>query len=111
MSFKLETTQSMKNAVRPGDIIRDYRKRHGYTLESLAKEIKCPVSTLQGYESGSRKYPLNYIASIGKTLKIPLKSFLEACVDRVLKENGIAYTVTLHEIVKKPLHEEETEII
>ena len=81
-----------------GEIIRNYRKRKGLSLENLAKQMDITKLSIQKYEVGKRTIPFNTLLDFFRILEIPLnelekffkkeeKSEIREILSNLFKEN------------------------
>ena len=81
-----------------GEIIRNYRKRKGLSLENLAKQMDITKLSIQKYEVGKRTIPFNTLLDFFRILEIPLnelekffkkeeKSEIREILSALFKEN------------------------
>lgn len=53
-----------------GKRLSDIRQANSFSQKQLAEKLNIPQSTYAGYETGSRKIPLDLIVELSKILKI-----------------------------------------
>ena len=78
-----ENNKELNNKIL-GEIIRNYRKRKGLSLENLAKQMDITKLSIQKYEVGKRTIPFNTLLDFFRILEIPLNE-LEKFFKRALK--------------------------
>ena len=66
-----ENNKELNNKIL-GEIIRNYRKRKGLSLENLAKQMDITKLSIQKYEVGKRTIPFNTLLDFFRILEIPL---------------------------------------
>ena len=92
-----ENNKELNNKIL-GEIIRDYRKRKGLSLENLAKQMDITKLSIQKYEVGKRTIPFNTLLDFFRILEIPLnelekffkkeeKSEIREILSNLFKEN------------------------
>ena len=92
-----ENNKELNNKIL-GEIIRNYRKRKGLSLENLAKQMDITKLSIQKYEVGKRTIPLNTLLDFFRILEIPLnelekffkkeeKSEIREILSNLFKEN------------------------
>ena len=92
-----ENNKELNNKIL-GEIIRNYRKRKGLSLENLAKQMDITKLSIQKYEVGKRTIPFNTLLDFFRILEIPLnelekffkkeeKSEIRAILSNLFKEN------------------------
>lgn len=92
-----ENNKELNNKIL-GEIIRDYRKRKGLSLENLAKQMDITKLSIQKYEVGKRTIPFNTLLDFFRILEIPLnelekffkkeeKSEIREILSSLFKEN------------------------
>lgn len=70
-----------------GNNLRKFRLAHGYTLDTLARQIHKSRSTLSKYEKGLISIDVNTIAEIADIFRIPAAEILAfPCEDEILPE-------------------------
>ena len=92
-----ENNKELNNKIL-GEIIRNYRKRKGLSLENLAKQMDITKLSIQKYEVGKRTIPFNTLLDFFRILEIPLnelekffkkeeKSEIREILSNLFKEN------------------------
>ena len=92
-----ENSKELNNKIL-GEIIRNYRKRKGLSLENLAKQMDITKLSIQKYEVGKRTIPFNTLLDFFRILEIPLnelekffkkeeKSEIREILSNLFKEN------------------------
>ena len=92
-----ENNKELNNKIL-GEIIRNYRKRKGLSLENLAKQMDITKLSIQKYEVGKRTIPFNTLIDFFRILEIPLnelekffkkeeKSEIREILSSLFKEN------------------------
>ena len=92
-----ENNKELNNKIL-GEIIRNYRKRKGLSLENLAKQMDITKLSIQKYEVGKRTIPFNTLLDFFRILEIPLnelekffkkeeKSEIREILSALFKEN------------------------
>lgn len=92
-----ENNKELNNKIL-GEIIRNYRKRKGLSLENLAKQMYITKLSIQKYEVGKRTIPFNTLLDFFRILEIPLnelekffkkeeKSEIREILSNLFKEN------------------------
>ena len=92
-----ENNKELNNKIL-GEIIRNYRKRKGLSLENLAKQMDITKLSIQKYEVGKRTIPFNTLLDFFRILEIPLnelekffkkeeKSEIREILSSLFKEN------------------------
>ena len=92
-----ENNKELNNKIL-GEIIRNYRKRKGLSLENLAKQMDITKLSIQKYEVGKRTIPFNTLLDFFRILEIPLnelekffkkeeKSEIREILSTLFKEN------------------------
>lgn len=92
-----ENNKKLNNKIL-GEIIRNYRKRKGLSLENLAKQMDITKLSIQKYEVGKRTIPFNTLLDFFRILEIPLnelekffkkeeKSEIREILSNLFKEN------------------------
>ena len=92
-----ENSKELNNKIL-GEIIRNYRKRKGLSLENLAKQMDITKLSIQKYEVGKRTIPFNTLLDFFRILEIPLnelekffkkeeKSEIREILSSLFKEN------------------------
>ena len=93
-----ENNKELNNKIL-GEIIRNYRKRKGLSLENLAKQMDITKLSIQKYEVGKRTIPFNTLLDFFRILEIPLnelekffkkeeKSEIREILSSLFKENN-----------------------
>ena len=92
-----ENNKELNNKIL-GEIIRNYRKRKGLSLENLAKQMDITKLSIQKYEVGKTTIPFNTLLDFFRILEIPLnelekffkkeeKSEIREILSNLFKEN------------------------
>ena len=74
-----------------GERIRELRRSHGFSLESLAEAIGVSTGELDDYEHGRKRPTSGCLWELAETFGIPLSSFFNGLSGRKPQDGAIGF--------------------